>query len=84
MPRFKLDLHYTDQGRRGFQSGEFEKTRVIARDFAVREGRLTIISIADRGPVGPLWIVEGEESNVRMVTNHFINEGNVTVTVQLI
>ena len=84
MPRFTLDLKWTEQGLDHFRRGEHLTIRAIATDHAMRVGHFNIISITDRlvpTPVGPIWVVEGEKGNVDKVVQHFEDMGNVKVTV---
>ncbi len=87
MPRFTLDLQWTEQGLEHFRREEHLKIREVAKAFATDPAHpLNIISITDRlvpTPLGPIWVVEGEDNNVSKVVEHFRQMGNVTVTVQM-
>ncbi len=75
MPRFTLDLRFTEEGLKKFRNNEHREIRDNhAKPFA-RDNGLAIISITDR-PVGPIWIVEGEESAVKKVLDRFNNPPN--------
>jgi len=83
MPHFTLDLVWTDKGREDFHSGRFLRTRNIAIDIA-RQNNLNIVSITDRlapTPVGPVWVVEGQEKDVKAVVDRWNNEPNVTARI---
>jgi hypothetical protein len=80
MPKFILDLQWTSDGLKNVSNGTFREIRTEAIDFVTRHS-LTIIQIIDRirpTPIGPIWIVEGEESNVKDVVLRFNGFGNVT------
>jgi len=80
MPKFILDLRWTPNGLANVPNGHFFDIRTEAIDFATRHG-LTIIQITDRirpTPIGPIWIVEGDESSVKDVVLRFNAFGNVT------
>ena len=78
MPRFTLSLRWTPQGLARVPSGDFLTVRATASQFAMRS--LTIISITDRlvpAPLGPIWVVEGQESDVIRLVARFNGFGNV-------
>ena len=80
MSKFILDLRWTPNGLANVPNGLFRDTRAEAVDFATRNS-LTIIEIIDRlvpTPVGPIWIVEGQEQDVAMVVARFNFFGSVT------
>jgi hypothetical protein len=80
MPRFILSLKWTELGLARVSDGSFLGIRQEAKDFAETNG-LKIISIIDRlvpTPVGPIWIVEGNESDVILVVARFNGWRNVT------
>jgi len=87
MPKFILDLRWTPIGLANVASGAFKTIRDEAKDFVASvnpTNPLTIISIIDRiipTPVGPIWIVEGEESDVNKLLEHFNSQGNVTAKI---
>jgi hypothetical protein len=84
MPMFIMDLRWTPIGLANVASGAFKTIRDEAKDFVASvnpTNPLTIISIIDRiipTPVGPIWIVEGQESDVVTVVARFNGFGNVT------
>ena len=84
MPQFRLDLRWTPHGLANVANVPSEKSRIRGRAKAEAEApdtHVTIISITDRPDIGPIWIVEGEESKVQKLAAKFRGEGNVTVDV---
>jgi hypothetical protein len=84
MPQFTLDLRWTPKGLANVPSEKFrirEEAKAEAKDK-----NITIISITDRlhPPVGPLWVVEGQESDVTALVKKFNEEKHVTATAQII
>jgi hypothetical protein len=79
MPKFILDLQWTPTGLANVPNGLFRDTRAEALEFATRNG-LTNIQVIDRlvpTPVGPIWIVEGQEQDVATVVAGFNIFGSV-------
>jgi hypothetical protein len=83
MPQFTLDLQFTEEGLKNFQSPGQEKfhqirdhaTAVAQGKIKTRKGRnlnLKVISRIDR-PVGPQWVVEGQLSDVEALVEQFNN-----------
>jgi hypothetical protein len=80
MPKFILDLRWTPKGFANVPNGRFRTIRAEAMEFATRKG-LTNIQVIDRlvpNPVGPIWIVEGQERDVANVVARFNAFGSVT------
>jgi|SRR5215472_4813566 len=73
MPRFKLDLQFTEEGlKKSKDERAFIRER-HAKPFAQNNG-VTVISTAEKsGGGGVTWIVEGEESAVLKVVAQFNN-----------
>jgi len=83
MPRFTLDLRWTKEGRENVANGRFLITRREAQALAARLN-LTV-TVTDRPPtgepdpqLGPIWVVEGQESDVEALIQLFNNEKHVT------
>ena len=78
MPRFRLDLRFTEAGLR-LSTAERDNIRnnhAIPFVTDPHGANLKIIHPIEDRPEGPVWIVEGEESGVKMVLERFNNPPN--------
>lgn len=76
MPRFRLDLRFTEAGLRQSSAERKNVRENHAIPFARDQCGLTIIHPIEDRPEGPVWIVEGEESGVKKVLDRFNNPPN--------
>jgi len=75
MPRFRLDLRFTEAGLRLSHDERKNIRENHARPFVTdpKGANLKVIDPIEERPEGPVWIVEGEESGVKMVLERFNN-----------